>query len=189
MAKPVRILGLCGSLRAQSYNRAALLFAQKAVPKNATLSIYEGLGDLPLYNQDLDGKVPAVTKLKKAIEESDAILYSIPEYNYGVPGVIKNAIDWASRPYGQNSFQYKPAGIMSASIGMLGGARAQYQLRQCFVFLQQPAIMQPEIFLANAASKFDKSGELTDETSKKLITGYLQTLVDFTLQQKPKPKL
>lgn len=194
MSKIVKILGLSGSLRAQSWNTAALRYAAKAAPKNAQVTVYEGWGDLPAFNQDNEQKLPAeVQKLKALVRSHDAILYAVPEYNYGLPGAFKNVIDWLSRPYGDNALQHKPAGIMSASVGMLGGARAQYQLRQCFVFLQQQAVTGPEIMIPFAANKFDpKTGELTDAATQGFIAKYVQNLVDFTLLQQgaaPKSKL
>ena len=130
------ILGFAGSLRAGSYNKALLRAAIDLLPEGVTLEIFDLLG-IPAYNQDLESDMPIKVKefKSKIREESDAILIATPEYNFSVPGVLKNSIDWASRPYGDNSFDSKPVAIMSASIGMLGGARAQYHLRQMFVFL------------------------------------------------------
>src|SRR5215210_1165968 len=135
MNKPMRILGIAGSLRRASYNRAALRAATKLVPEGAVLETFE-LDDIPLFNQDEDQNPPAkVVELKRLIREADAILIVTPEYNYSVPGVLKNAIDWASRPYGDSAWNGKPVAIMGASVGAFGTMRAQYHLRQCFVFL------------------------------------------------------
>jgi chromate reductase, NAD(P)H dehydrogenase (quinone) len=134
-----KILGFVGSLREGSYNRKLMNIAADALPDGASLEVAE-IGGLPLFNEDLEKDMPAaVAELKQRIETADAIVFATPEYNYSVPGVLKNAIDWASRPYGKNSFDGKPAAIMGASIGMIGTARAQYHLRQMFVFLN----MQP----------------------------------------------
>jgi len=103
-----------------------------------------------------------------------------PEYNYSVPGVLKNAIDWASRPYGDSAWQGKPAAIMGASMGTIGTARAQYHLRQIFVFLNMFPINQPEVMIGNAAEQFDEQGNLTDEKTKELIRQLLQNLADWT---------
>ena len=130
----LKILGIPGSLRQASFNRFALLAAGTLLPAGASLDLFE-LEGIPVYNQDLDKQPPArVAELKARIRAADAILFATPEYNYSMPGVLKNAIDWASRPYGDSAWQGKPVAMMSASVGILGGARAQYHLRQCFVF-------------------------------------------------------
>ena len=131
----VKILGFAGSLRKASYNRSLLRAAQELVPKDAQLEIFD-LEGMPLFNQDLeDQPTVKVQEFKAKIRAADAILIATPEYNYSIPGVLKNAIDCASRPYGDNAFEHKPVAIMGASIGMAGTARAQYHLRQSFVFL------------------------------------------------------
>ena len=101
--------------------------------------------------------------MKSRVRAADAILFSTPEYNYSMPGVLKNAIDWASRPYGDSAWQGKPVAVMGASVGVLGSARAQYHLRQCFIFLNMYPVNQPEVLIANAAQRFNEQGELTDE--------------------------
>ena len=121
-----------------------------------------------------------IVELKKRIREADAILFVTPEYNYSIPGVLKNAIDWASRPYGDSAWTDKPAAIMGASVGTLGTARAQYHLRQVFVFLNVHAINQPEVMIANAAQNFDAEGNLTNESTKNLIRQLLTNLVTRT---------
>src|SRR5207302_8604919 len=159
---PLTILGIPGSLRRGSYNRAALRVAQQLVPSGARLEVAE-IGQLPLYNQDLEAEPPGVvTDVKRRIRAADAILFVTPEYNYSVPGVLKNAIDWASRPPDQ-PFNGKPAAIMGASPSMLGSARAQYHLRQTCVYLNIFPVNQPEVFIAGANNKFDADGGLTDE--------------------------
>lgn len=176
----VKILGIAGSLRKGSYNRAALRVAQQETPEEAQLEIFE-LNDVPPFNQDLESDMPvAVKELKAKAKAADAILFVTPEYNYSVSGVLKNAIDWGSRPYGDNSWEGKPVAIMSASPGLLGGARAQYHLRQSFVFLNVHAINQPEVIIANAAQKFDEQGNLTDEETRKRIRQLVEALVNWT---------
>ena len=171
------ILGIAGSLRQGSFNRMALHAARTLLPEGTSMTVFE-LEGIPLFNQDLEqNPAPGVIELKKAIRAADAILLCTPEYNYSIPGVLKNAIDCASRPYGDNAWKGKPVAIMGASIGALGSARAQYHLRQCFVFLDMPCVTQPEVMIANAAAKFDKDGNLTDETAKKLIRQLLAALV------------
>lgn len=180
MSRQVRILGIAGSLRRESYNRATLRAATQLVPDGATIETFE-IDGLPGFNQDEEQSPPArITELKRRIRESDAILFVTPEYNYSVPGVLKNAIDWASRPYGENAWDGKPAAIMGASIGMMGTGRAQYHLRQMMVFLNMFPINQPEVMIANAAERFDADGNLTDDMTKKFIRQLLQGLVDWT---------
>lgn len=134
MEKTLTILGIAGSLRRASYNRGALRAAQELAPEDAKIEIFE-LNDIPPFNQDKEKLPPqSVIDLKQRVRAADAILFSTPEYNYSVPGVLKNAIDWASRPYGDNAWNEKPVAVMGASIGNLGTARAQYHLRQSFVF-------------------------------------------------------
>jgi chromate reductase len=185
MDKPIRILGIAGSLRLKSFNRAALRAAQQLVPPDATLDIFE-LDGIPVFSEDDERQPPAnVVEFKKRIREADAILFVTPEYNYSIPGVLKNAIDWASRPHGDSAWTDKPAAIMGASVGTLGTARAQYHLRQVFVFLNVYAVNRPEVMIANAAQNFDAEGNLTNETTKKLIRQLLANLVAWTrgLQQ------
>jgi chromate reductase len=180
MNNPIRILGIAGSLRRQSYNRSALRAAAQLVPPDATIDIFE-LDGIPGFNEDEEKNPPAqVVELKKRIRAADAILIVTPEYNYSVPGVLKNAIDWASRPYGDSAWTGKPAAIMGASIGTIGTARAQYHLRQIFVFLNMFPLNQPEVMIGNAAGRFDANGNLTDETTKKFIRQLLENLVQWT---------
>jgi chromate reductase len=180
MSNPVRILGIAGSLRRASYNRAALRAATGLVPEGASLDIFE-LDGIPAFSEDEEQSPPAkVTELKKRIREADAILFVTPEYNYSVPGVLKNAIDWASRPYGDSAWNGKPAAIMGASVGAIGTARAQYHLRQMFVFLNMFPINQPEVMIGNASERFDAEGNLTDDATKDFIRQLLQNLVEWT---------
>jgi chromate reductase, NAD(P)H dehydrogenase (quinone) len=182
MCSAMDILGICGSLRRQSYNRAALRAAQRLVPAGARLEIVE-LAGIPPYNQDEERTPPpAVVDLKRRVRAADAILIATPEYNFSIPGVLKNAIDWASRPHGDSAWTGKPVAVMGASVGMLGSARAQYHLRQSFVFLDMYPVNKPEVLIASAAQRFDEAGELTDETARTLIGQLLQALVTWTGQ-------
>jgi chromate reductase len=182
MSKLVRVLGIAGSLRGGSYNRAALRAATELLPEDATLDIFE-LDGIPGFNQDEEQNPPAkVVELKRRVRESDAILIVTPEYNYSVPGVLKNAIDWASRPYGDSAWDGKPVAIMGASIGSIGTARAQYHLRQSFVFLNMYPINQPEVMIGNASQRFDAAGNLIDEATKEHIRHLVKNLVDWTLR-------
>lgn len=172
-----KILGINGSLRKQSFNRMALVAAQKLVPADATLDIYD-LDGIPVYNQDEEkNPVAAVTKFKAAIRAADAILFATPEYNYSIPGPLKNAIDQAARPYGDSAWAGKPVAVIGASVGVLGTARAQYHLRQTFVFLNMNDVKQPEVLIRECANKFDAQGNLTDDMAKKLIGTLLENLV------------
>lgn len=183
----IRILGIAGSLRRESYNRATLRAATELVPEGASIEIFE-LDGIPGFNQDEEQNPPSrVAELKGKIRESDAILFVTPEYNYSLPGVLKNAIDWASRPYGDSAWDGKPAAIMGASIGAIGTARAQYHLRQSMVFLNMFPVNRPEVMIGNAADKFDEQGNLTDETTRDFIRQLLQSLVDWTNHIRAKP--
>jgi chromate reductase len=185
VSKPVHILGIAGSLRRESYNRAALRAASQLLPPGAALEILE-LDGIPGFNQDDEQSPPAkVVELKKLIRAADAILIVTPEYNYSVPGVLKNAIDWASRPYGDSAWSGKPAAIMGASVGAIGTARAQYHLRQTMVYLNMFPVNQPEVMIGNAAERFDKAGNLTDETTRKFIRQLLESLVAWTFRLQP----
>jgi chromate reductase len=186
MNEKISILGFAGSLRKGSYNRALLRAAGELVPDSASLETFE-LDGIPPFNADFESSSPEkVKEFKKRIKTADAILIVTPEYNYSVPGVLKNAIDWASRPYGDNALEGKPAAIMSASTGMLGGARAQYHLRQSLVFLKMFPVNSPEVFVTFAAQKFDEKGKLLDEKTKELIRGLLDALVAWTKKLKAK---
>jgi chromate reductase len=182
MSEKVRILGFAGSLRNGSYNRALLRAAIELAPEQATIEPFD-LSDIPPFNADTEQKpAPAVVDFKARIKAADAILIVTPEYNFSIPGVLKNAIDWASRPHDDNSLEGKPVALMSASTGMLGGARAQYHLRQTFVFLNMFPINRPEVIVTFARQKFDSEGRLLDEKAKELIVQLLQALVDWTLR-------
>ena len=182
MNNSVNILGFAGSLRNNSYNKALLRAAIELLPTDAKLEIFD-LEGIPPFNQDFETQMPEkVKEFKAKIKAADAILIATPEYNYSIPGVLKNAIDWASRPYEDNSFEGKPVAIISASIGMLGGARAQYHLRQTFVFLNMHPFNRLEVLVAFAKEKFDENGKLKDEMSKKFIKELLEGLVAWTKQ-------
>lgn len=180
MERKISILGFAGSLRKGSYNKALLRAAQELVPTNAALEIFD-LEGIPPFNQDFESQPPErVKEFKQKIRKADAILIATPEYNYSIPGVLKNAIDWASRPYGDNAFEGKPVGIISASGGMLGGSRAQYQLRQTFIFLDMHPLNRPEVIVPNVHEKVDQSGRVTDEKTRQKIRELLEALVTWT---------
>lgn len=175
--KPLDVIGIVGSLRKDSYNRHALVAAQALMPEGATLTLVD-LEGIPVFNQDNEKALPpAVAAFKQRIRVSDAILFATPEYNYSVPGALKNAIDWASRPYGENAWLGKPTAIMGASIGNLGTARAQYHLRQILVAFDMPVVSQPEVMITRASEKFGADGRLTDESTRQHVAKLLEALV------------
>jgi chromate reductase len=180
MSTPMTILGIAGSLRKASFNRAALRAAQQLVPEGVRLEIFE-LEGIPPFNQDEEGHPPdRVVQFKERIRAADAILFVTPEYNYSIPGVLKNAIDWASRPYGDSAWEGKPVAIMGASVGPQGTSRAQYHLRQVFVFLNMFPLNRPEVMITNATQRFDESGNLVDEDTRAHIRKLLEALVSWT---------
>jgi chromate reductase len=179
----VKILGVAGSLRAKSYNRSLLNAAIELAPEGMAIGTFD-LAPIPVYNSDVEaaGLPEAVAAFKQAIREADGLLFVTPEYNYGVPGVLKNAIDWASRaPKGEKAvLSGKPAGIMGASPGIGGTLRAQAQLRQAFIFTQTYALQGPEVALARCHEKFDADDRLVDETTRDVVRRYLATLAAWT---------
>jgi chromate reductase, NAD(P)H dehydrogenase (quinone) len=182
MVERIRILGFAGSLRKGSYNRALLREATTLVPQPSVIETFD-LNAIPPFNQDNENQPSEVVKeFKSRVRAADAILIVTPEYNYSMPGVLKNAIDSASRPSGDNSWDGKPVAIMSASTGMLGGARAQYHLRQSMVFLNMHPVNRPEVIVTFAPQKFDAEGHLLDEKAKELVIRLLQELIDWTVR-------
>jgi len=177
----VKVLGLSGSLRKGSFNTMALRAAIGLAPPGMTIETAE-IGNLPLYNDDIRaaGYPPVVQAFRQRLAAVDALLFVTPEYNYSVPGVLKNAIDWGSRPPDQ-PFDGKPVAMMGASGGVLGTARAQYHLRQMCVFLNMFPINKPEVMIGQAQTRFDAEGKLTDEASRNLISQLLVSLRDWTL--------
>jgi chromate reductase len=178
------VLGVAGSLRAGSLNKALLRAAVELSPKNLEIRVYERLGDIPLYNADVEAKgdPEPVAAFKSAIASADALLIVTPEYNYGIPGPLKNAIDWASRPPNKSVLRDKPAAIMGASSGGIGTARAQLSLRQSFVFTNTLVLPQPEVLVARATDKFDERGKLKDESTGKFVRQLLEALAEWTLR-------
>jgi chromate reductase, NAD(P)H dehydrogenase (quinone) len=182
MSNQIRIVGIAGSLRKGSYNRSLLNAAGSLLPEGATLEIAE-IGDLPLFNSDvLDAGLPdSVNTLGQVIAGADAVLIVTPEYNYSVPGVLKNAIDWVSRHPSQ-PLQGKPVAIMGASMGNLGTARAQYHLRQILVFLDAHPINKPEVMVGGAHTKFDGEGTLNDDATAEFVRKLLESLVAWAVR-------
>ena len=173
MASSRRVAVVVGSLRKDSYNRKMARALAQVAPEGLKLEIVE-IGQLPLYNQDDDASPPAASvAFKEKIAGADAVLFITPEYNRSVPGVLKNAIDIASRPYGKSAWDGKPAGVMSVSPGAIGGFGANHHLRQSLVFLNMPALQQPEAYVGGAGDLFDESGGLKKPETRKFLESFL----------------
>jgi chromate reductase len=181
-ASVVKVLGVSGSLRKGSYNTAALRAAAELLPEGMTLTMAD-ISAIPLYNDDvrMAGYPAPAQKFREQIAAADAVLFVTPEYNYSISGVLKNAIDWASRPP-DPPLNAKPAAIMGASGGILGTSRAQYHLRQMCVFLNMLPVNKPEVFITQAANKFDAEGRLTDQPTRDMIAQLLVALRDWTIR-------
>jgi chromate reductase len=177
----MRILGIAGSLREGSYNRALLRTARELLPEGVELEEFD-LRSLPLYDGDVEaaGDPEPVVALKEAIRGADALLFATPEYNRGVPGVLKNAIDWASRPPLASPLTGKPVAIMGASTGRGGTARAQEQLRAALEYSRATVVEQPEVLVPEAYMRFDERGEVVDEGIRAELAELLDTLIEVS---------
>ena len=174
MKIPCNVAVIVGSLRKGSFNRQVAHALAELAPAGMKLEIVE-IGQLPLYNQDSDGNPPAVfTEFRNRIRAADALLFVTPEYNRSVPGVLKNALDVGSRPYGHNAWDGKPGAVVSASIGAIAGFGANHHLRQSLVFLNVPAMPQPEAYIGDAGKLFDSNGKLVDDGTRKFLQGFMQ---------------
>jgi chromate reductase, NAD(P)H dehydrogenase (quinone) len=174
----LRIIGIAGSLRQASYNKALLRAAQELAPERLKIEIHD-LAGVPLYNEDVEaaGVPQAVIDLRQAIGAADGLLIATPEYNHGVPGVLKNAFDWLSRPPRKSVLQGKPTALMGATPGTTGTARGQSQLRQSFVFTDTPAMLQPEVLVGRAHERFDAEGHLTDQKVRDYLVMFLERFI------------
>jgi chromate reductase len=174
---PLRVLGIAGSLRRGSYNRSLLRAAVELAPKDMEISAWERLAEIPLYDGDVEaaGHPEPVVALDRAMREADAILFATPEYNHGIPGVLKNAIDWTSRPASDPGFGGKPVGIMGATPGTGATIRAQVSLRQSLSAATY-LMGRPEVLIARAGERFDAEGRLTDEPTRKHLAKFLEAL-------------
>lgn len=182
-APMVEVLAICGSLRRGSFNRMAMHAAMALAPPQ--MRFCEGaIGDIPLYNEDLrgEGLPPAVARLKDQVRAADALLFVTPEYNYSVPGVLKNAIDWVSRPPAESPFDGKPIAILGASAGLMGTVRSQQHLRQTCMALNMLPVNKPEVLIGQAGSKFAEDGTLKDAATAKFVAQLVQALYDWTLR-------
>ena len=185
-SEALRIVGIAGSLRSGSYNRALLRAAQDLAPNGMDIDIFD-LIDVPLYNGDVEalGEPSAVAALKQAIHASEGVLLVTPEYNHGVPAVMKNAVDWASRPPESAALAEKPVGIIGASPGITGSARGQSQLRQAFEFTNSFCMPQPELLVFKAHEKFDPDGKLIDAATEQRLAGYLTSFATWVRRFRP----
>ena len=185
MPEARKVAVLVGSLRKGSYNRMAAHALQDVAPKHLAFEHID-IGSVALYNQDSDKNPdPSWVKLKERIRANDAVLFVTPEYNRSIPGVLKNAIDAASRPYGDNAWEGKPAAVMSVSIGAIGGFGSNHHLRQCMVFLDMPCMQQPEAYIGHAADLFDESGKLKKDETRKFFAKFMSTFAAW-LETNPK---
>jgi chromate reductase len=185
MNDTIKVLAFSGSLRASSYNTAALRAAAELAPEGMAVTLFD-LRPIPMYDDDIrtgTGYPPPVQAFREAIRAADALLVANPEYNYSISGVLKNAIDWASRAPDQ-PFDNKPAAILGAATGLLGTARSQYDLRKILAGLGAHMLGKPEVMIAQSASRFDAEGKLTHEDTRKLIAQQMVALRDWTLRMK-----
>lgn len=173
----VTLLGISGSQRKASLNRALLAATGELLPAGATLTIWDSL-DLPIFNSDL-GEPPAVTELKAAIARSDGVVFGVPEYNYSIPGGLKNALDWISRPPASSPLRGKPTALVGAASGMSGTIRAQAHMRQILLFSDAPCMGQPEVLIPRAHERFDASGQLVDASTRELLAKFGAAFVAF----------
>ena len=183
MVDQIKIVGFAGSLRRASYNRGLIRAAAASAPPGITLDVYD-LAEIPLYNQDVEdaGEPASVVAFKRAIENADALLVATPEYNHGMPGVLKNAFDWASRPRASSPLHDKPIAVLGASPGRGSTARAQAQLREAAVFTGACVMPLPELLIGSAASHFDHQGNLVDLEIRTALVELIEALRAWTIR-------
>jgi chromate reductase len=172
------LLGICGSTRKASMNAALLRTVGEVLPAEAVLKFYDGLEQLPIFNSDL-AEPHTVHALKAAIAASDGVIIAVPEYNYSIPGGLKNALDWVSRPPQTSPMRGKPIGIVGAATGMSGTIRAQAHLRQMLLFSDSPCLSQPEVLIPRAHERFDASGRLCDPSTRALLERFGAAMIAF----------
>ncbi|MEO7403053.1 MAG: NADPH-dependent FMN reductase [Burkholderiales bacterium] len=180
----MKVLAIPGSLRAGSFNRMAVNLCHEVMPAGMTMDICE-IKDIPLFDGDdfAKGFPPAVAAFREKIRAADGLLIASPEYNYSVSGVVKNAIDWASRGTDQ-PFNWKPICVLSATMGPVGGARSQYEVRKIFQFLNGHVMPKPEVFIGVAQTKFDATGKMADEATRKVVTDFMVSFNDWMTRVK-----
>lgn len=178
MSKPRTVAVIVGSLRKESFSRKLAKAIAAVAPAHLKFDFVD-IGQLQFFNQDLEATPTAEwTAFRDRVKAADAVLFVTPEYNRGVPGVLKNAIDVGSRPYGSSVWNGKPAAVVSNSPGAIGGFGAYHQLRQSLVFLNMPTVNQPETYVGGVAAMFDEKGELTNEATREFLTGFAQVFAD-----------
>jgi chromate reductase len=173
----ISLLGICGSLRTGSLNRALLSAVGEVLPEGATLRQWESL-DFPIFRTGV-GEPTAVTELRQEISAADGVVFAVPEYNYSIPGGLKNALDWLSSPPARSPLRGKPCGLIGAASGMSGTIRAQAHLRQILLFSDTPCLSQPEVLIPRAQDRFDAEGRLTDDSTRVLLAQFGAALVGF----------
>jgi len=173
----VSLLGICGSIRKASLNRALLRALGEVLPDGASLAIYDSI-ELPIFSSDVVDP-PAVVALKDAIAEAHGVVFAVPEYNYSIPGGLKNALDWVSRPPASSPLRGKPIGLVGAATGMSGTIRAQMHLRQMLVYSDAPCMSQPEVLIPRSHERFDGEGRLVDESTRQLLARFGAAMVAF----------
>jgi chromate reductase len=171
------LLGICGSLRKASTNRSLLLAIGEVLPADTSMTLFERLGELPIFNSDLEDPEPVV-ELKRAIASADGVVIAVPEYNYSIPGGLKNALDWVSRPPATSPMRGKPIGLVGAASGMSGTIRAQLHLRQMLVYSDSPCLNQPEVLIPRAHERF-KDGLLIDASTRDLLARFGTAMTAF----------
>ncbi len=183
LTEPITVLGFAGSLRQASYNRGLIRAAVQLAPAGVTIIVHE-LADIPLYNQDVEdaGEPTSVLSFKAAIRAADALLVATPEYNHGVPGVLKNAFDWASRPRVTSPLRDKPMAVLGASTGRGSTARAQAQLRETAVFTGACVMPIPELLIGSAPEHFGHDGSLLDQDTRAALAELIEALRQWTLR-------
>lgn len=181
----LHLLGVIGSIRKGSHNRALVRAIGEELPAGVTLSFYDRLGELPVFDPDRKDNPEVVEHFKDAVRAADGLIIATPEYNYSISGLLKNAIDWASRPPPTSPLRGKPVGIVSASTGISGGMRAQYHLRQMLVFTNSPAMNQPEVIIPRAQDRFDADGKLADESTRELLRKFGVALAEWVERFRP----
>lgn len=178
--KQIKVGVVVGSLRRDSYSKKIAQELVNSAPENLSFEFLE-IDNLPLYNEEYDAEAPkAYTEFRQKVKSVDALLFVTPEYNRSIPGVLKNAIDIASRPWGQNAWNEKPAAIVSVTMGSLGAFGANHHLRQTLAFLNMPVMGQPEAYISSAATLFDESGKLTDQSTKDFLIAFMQAFNTFS---------
>ncbi|MGF6921039.1 NADPH-dependent FMN reductase [Paraburkholderia sp. 40] len=179
---PIDVVGLCGSLRSASINRMALTLASESMPPGMTLNVVDWRAIPPFDADSMARGMPAeVLALRERLRKADALVIATPEYNFSIPGMLKNALDWISRGDDQ-PLRRKPVAILSAAPGPVGGARVQYELRKVLLFMDAMVLAKPEVFIAHAVGKFDTEGRCVDEATRSFVQGQMSALAVWTAE-------